>query len=199
MTLQSPHKWVIGLTGVMLSGKSTALAAFAQYGAAVFSADETVAQLYTKPAVQARLKRKFGTPDKNELARIVFKDEQKRKTLEKIIHPLVLKALRRQIKAAPQALAVCEIPLLFEAGWDKYVDMTLAVSADKKTLPARLKERGVTRAEYARRLKSQCSEAQKCLRADMVFFHRTKDDLRLKVKRLCQAFDLLDNRSKNGR
>ena len=199
MTLKSPHKWVVGLTGVILSGKSTALAFFKQNGAAVFSADEIVGALYERQSVRACLVREMGSADKNDLANIIFKNAQKREKLERILHPLVLKEMRLCIKSAKQKLVVCEIPLLFEAGWDKYVDMTLAVCADKKTLPARLKERKLSRAEYTKRLKNQLSETEKCQRADIVFWHVSKTDLKLKVKRLCQAFDLLDNRSKNGR
>lgn len=199
MTLKSPRKWVIGLTGAMLGGKSTALAFFKQYGAAVFSADETVAGLYENKAVRARLARELGSADKSALAKMIFEDKNKRTALEKILHPFVLKEMRRRIKAAAQPLVVCEIPLLFEAGWDKYVDMTLAVCADKKTLAARLKARKLTRAEYNRRLKNQLPETEKCTRADVVFYHTRKTDLELKVKRLCRAFDLLNNRSKNGR
>lgn len=199
MTLKYPQKWVIGLTGAMMSGKSTALDFFKQNGAGVMSADAIVAQLYASPAVRAKLVRVMGTADKAILAKIIFNNAQKRKKLESVLHPLVLKEMRRQIQNAPEKLVVCEVPLLFEAGWDKQVDMTLAVCADKKTLAARLKERGVSRAQYLRRLKNQLPEAQKCARADVVFFHTTKTDLGLKVKRLCQAFDLLHNRSNHAR
>lgn len=199
MTLKSPQKWVVGLSGVILSGKSTALAFFKQNGAAVFSADEIVCALYEKKSVRTQLERAFGTADKAALAQIVFTNKNKRRALEEQLHPLVLQEMRLRIKACASPLVVCEIPLLFEAGWDKYVDMTLAVCADKKTLSARLKARRLTRAEYAKRLKNQLPEAEKCARADVVLYHTHKTDLELKVKRLCQAFDLLNNRSKNGR
>ena len=199
MTLKLPHKWVIGLSGVMLSGKSTALGFFKQCGAGVISADEIVGSLYERPAVRARLVRALGTADKAVLAAQIFTHARKRSVLEAILHPLVLKEMHRQAKACAQALVVCEIPLLFEAGWDKMVDMTLVVCADKKTLPARLKARHLTRAEYNRRLKQQLPETEKQRRADVVFLHTAKQDLELKVKRLCQAFDLLNNRSNNGR
>lgn len=199
MTLKYPQKWVIGLTGAMLSGKSTALDFFKQNGAYVLSADSIVAGLYECPAVRAKLVREMGTADKEKLAETVFNNAQKREKLENLLHPLVLKEMRRQIKSAEEKLIVCEIPLLFEANWDKYVDMTLVVCADKKTLAARLKERRVSRAQYLRRLENQISEQEKCKRADVVFFHATKTDLGLKVKRFYQAFDLLNNRSNHAR
>ena len=191
MKAQPLRKWVIGLSGVMLSGKSTALAFFKQNGATVVSADEIVGELYAQPAVKAQLAALFGTADKTILASLVFKDKNKRQDLEKFLHPLVLKQMRRQIKTAQTPLVVCEIPLLFEAGWEKWVDMTLVVSADKKTLPARLKGRRLSAAQYKRRLKHQLPEEEKCHRADMVLCHASKTDLGLKIKRLCQAFDLL--------
>ena len=199
MKSRSPKKLVIGLTGAILSGKSTALAFFKQAGAAVLSADSIVAQLYQKPSVRARLERTLGTADKNLLARAVFRDAQKRRQLEAVIHPLVLRGLRREIKACTAPVIVCEIPLLFEAGWEKEVDLTVAVCADEKTLPARLASRGLSRAQYRQRLKNQLPEAEKCRRADSVIYHASQTDLGLKVKRLYQAFDLLCNRSNNGR
>ena len=199
MTLKSPHKWVIGLTGVILSGKSTALDFFKQNGAKVLSADTIVADLYNNPAVCMKLVRELGTADKTILTKIIFNDPQKREKLENLLHPLALKEMRRQIKTTQEKLIVCEVPLLFEAGWDKYVNMTLMVCADKKSLPERLKGRKMLRAEYVRRLKCQLPELEKCKRADVVFFHTSKTDLGLKVKRLCQAFDLLNNRSNHAR
>ena len=199
MKSRPPKSLVIGLTGAILSGKSTALAFFKQNGADVLSADRIVAELYEKPSVRARLERALGTADKNLLARAVFRDAQKRKQLEALLHPLVLRELRRNIKACTAPIIVCEIPLLFEAGWEKETDFTVAVCADEKTLPARLAARALSRAQYRRRLKSQLPETEKCRRADSVIYHASQTDLGLKVKRLYQAFDLLRNRSNNGR
>lgn len=191
MNLRIKNKWVIGLTGNMLSGKSTALADFQAQGAATFCADEIVRQLYTKPIVRRRLKSWFGTIERGEIARQVFANPSKRLQLEHFIHPLVLKQLIQQIKKSPQRLIVVEIPLLFEAGWEKKTDLNVLVMADPKTLDVRLKKRHLTRAQYEARLKAQWPEHKKASCADVIFFHKTKTDLKWKVQRFCKTFDLL--------
>lgn len=184
-------KWVIGLTGSMLSGKSTALACFARCGAQTISCDEIVRQLYTSPRVLARLKRVLGTSDKEQIAQRVFTDPQERKILEQILHPLVLKEVRARIKQSTQSVVVVEIPLLFESGWDKLTDLNIAVLADPKTLPARLKGRKITKAEYVRRTRHQMPDEVKAQRADVVFYHATKAQLTQSVICLWRAMNLL--------
>lgn len=190
MNLRVKNKWVIGLTGNILSGKSTALAYFAKYGAATLSADAIVAQLYEKPAIQKQLKQWFGTTQKEQIAAQIFTHPGKRKQLENFIHPLVLKEGLKQIKQEKKKLVVFEIPLLFEAGCDKMTDLNVLVVADPKTLPARLKGRNMSRAVYQARLKTQWPEKEKAQRADIILFHKNKKDLGAKIKRFCESFDL---------
>ena len=191
MNLHVKNKWVIGLTGNILSGKSTALAYFAKYGAATLSADEIVAKLYEKPAVQKQLKKWFGTTQKGQIAKQIFTHPGKRKQLENFIHPLVLKDGLKQIKQAKKKLVVFEIPLLFEADCDKMTDLNILVVADPKTLPERLKGRKMSWVTYRTRLKTQWPEEEKAARADIVLFHKNKKDLGAKIKHFCKTFDLL--------
>lgn len=191
MSFHEKTGFVVGLTGSMLSGKSTALAYFKAQGAGVISCDEIVRTLYTRPAVLAQVKKRLGTADKTQLAQIVFKNKAKRTALEKLVHPLILKEVKAQLKVLTQPLVVVETPLLFEAGWEQYMDLTVAVLADPKTLPARLKGRHITRAEFTRRTAHQLPDLQKAARADVVFFHATKAQLKQSVTRFCHAFNLL--------
>ena len=192
MTKLSKEKWVIGLTGGILSGKSTALAYFAKQGMGVLSCDEIVRQLYENPCVLKKIKTVFGSTDKQVLAQLVFKYPAKRKQLERILHPLVLKEARKQLQNFSQRIVVFEVPLLFEAGWDKYTNFNIAVLADAKTLPARLAGRHMKRTEYERRLKEQMPPTQKALYADVVFFHQNKAQLKKHVERFCTVLNLLD-------
>lgn len=191
MSFHVKTKWIIGLTGSILSGKSTALAYFKACGAGVISCDVIAGELYTRPSVLKKIKTGLGTTDKAQLARLVFKEADKRKVLEQILHPLILKEVKTQIKACAQQLVVIEAPLLFEAGWEKYTDLNICVLADPQTLPARLKGRNLSPAEYRRRLKHQLPPREKASRADIVFFHTNKGQLQRSVARFCQAFNLL--------
>ena len=190
MILRAKDKLVVGLTGSMLSGKSTALSFFSKNGADVLSADELVRQLYQVPTVQKRLLSWFGSWEPAQVARCIFARPQDRQKLEKYLHPQVLKRAAEYIKQSPHKLVVFEVPLLFEAGWNKLTDLNIVVLGNERTLPSRLKARGITAAEYKRRLAGQLPEAEKARRADIVLDNRgSKTDLGLKIKRLCRAFE----------
>ena len=191
MSFQPKTTLVIGLTGSMLSGKSTALGYFKACGADTLSCDEIVRELYTRPAVLSKIKAALGTADKAQIAALVFKNDAKRRTLVQILHPLILKQVRARIKACKVRLMVVEVPLLFEAGWDKLTDLNIVVLADPNTLPARLKGRKLSRAQYLRRTRFQLENEEKATRADVVFFHTRKAQLKQSVTRLCRALNLL--------
>lgn len=182
---------IIGLTGSMLSGKSTALMYFARCGVQTLSCDEIVRELYKRPLVLKKIKAALGTDDKVQIAQLVFKSVTKREALEQILHPLILKEVRAQVKKSSAPFVVLEAPLLFEAGWDQFTDLNIVVLADPKTLSARLKERKLTRAEYNRRTRFQLPDAQKAQRADVVFFHTTKAQLKKSVERFCKVLEVL--------
>ncbi len=190
MNLRAKEKLVVGLTGNILSGKSTALSYFAQNGAEIISADELVRSLYQQPAVQKQLQKWFGSWEPAAVSRCVFTQELQRRKLEKYLHPKVLKQAAELIRKTPKKLVVLEVPLLFEAGWDKLTDLTITVLGNPDQLASRLKARGLTAAEYKRRLAGQLPENEKIRRADIVLANRgTKIDLGLKIKRLCKAFE----------
>ena len=184
-------KWIIGLSGSMLSGKSTALKYFAACGADTISCDEIAQKLRTCPAVRKKIYAAVGTAQTYQLAALVFNNRPKHKKIEQILHPLILKEVRAQIKKSKARLVVVEAPLLFEAGWDKLTDLNIVVLADPRTLPARLKERNLTRAEFNRRTQHQWPDEKKAQHADVVFFHATKAQLKKSVERFCNVLEVL--------
>lgn len=187
-------KWVIGLTGSILSGKSTALHYFAKQGAATFSCDEIVRELYANLRVVKAIEQLLGTTDKTKVAALIFKNKAQREALEKLLHPLIFKALKKRITQSAKRIVVVEVPLLFETGWDQYTDLNIAVLADPKTLPARLKGRNLTVQEYKRRLAHQFTDAEKATRADVVFWHASKAQLKKSVERFCNVFEVLQSK-----
>lgn len=188
MTLRVKDKLVIGLTGGIASGKSTALAFFAQNGADTLSADDLVRELLQVPAVQKQLEEWFGSHDAAEVASRVFSDEAARKKLEDFLHPQVHGLAVKRIHASDKPFIVFEVPLLFEAGWDKLTDLNVLIVGNPETLDERLKERNISREEYDRRAAAQMPDHEKARRANVLFFNGgPKEDLGLKVQRLCQA------------
>lgn len=185
-------KRLVGLTGSMASGKSTALNSLASCGAYTLSADDLVRELYQTVPVRRQLEKWFATTDTAQIAREVFASPQKRKQLEDFLHPLVWKLAQEKLAAAPVSWAVFEIPLLFEARWDTRVDLTVLITASAKTAASRLKARGISPEQYQERRQTQLSEAEKISRADIVVYNDgTKTDLEVKMKRLYQALSTL--------
>jgi dephospho-CoA kinase len=168
---------VIGLTGSIGMGKSTAAKHFAKRGIAVFDADAEVHRLYEGEAVSA-IAVSFpnvvagGRVDRNLLAQELAVSPGKLKELEAIVHPMVVKAeldFLREQDARGAKLAVLEIPLLFETGAEKRVDVSVVVSAPEEAQRARLQARpGMTAEKLDHLFKRQLSDREKRARADYV-------------------------------
>ncbi|MDR0291744.1 MAG: dephospho-CoA kinase [Elusimicrobium sp.] len=179
-------KKIIGLTGGMLSGKTEVLKIFSKQGAGVLSADEIVAGLLKTAAVQKILLKEFGVCDKESLKKIL-ENPTRRKKLENILHPLARREGAKIIKTM-RGLIVFEVPLLFEAGWSKYFDLTLCVISDGKDLSARLKKRGLSKKDFEVRSKAQMPPPQKAALADIVIVNcGSLKDLEVKIKKICKA------------
>jgi dephospho-CoA kinase len=195
---------VVGLTGGIATGKSTVAEMFKRCGATIIDADRLARNVVQpgKPAWREIVKcfgKSILTPDRtinrHALGAIVFHNRSKLRQLERIIHPRVAREqarlVRRIAKRTPRAVAIYEVPLLFETGVDKRVDTIIVVTADRETQIARLKKRnGLTRAEALRRIKSQIPLAKKARLADVVL-NGTESRSRLKheVRDLIRRFN----------
>jgi dephospho-CoA kinase len=146
---------LIGLTGGIGAGKSTALAALRRLGAAVLSTDAVVHELYTddprlRDAVVERWGEEMapgGVVDRAAIARRAFAAEEERRWLEGRLWPLVGERVGEwliavQAQSPPPRAAVVEVPLLFEAGMDGLYDATLAILAPEELRRERAAQRG---------------------------------------------------------
>jgi dephospho-CoA kinase len=168
---------VIGLTGSIGMGKTTAAAQFAKRGVPVFDADAEVHRLYggeAVPAIEAAFPRavRKGKVDRDLLAREIAGSPEKLKTLEAIVHPLVVSSeidFLREAEAEGETLAVLEIPLLFETDAHTRVDVTVVVSAPEPVQRGRvLKRHGMSEEKLSALLQRQLPDAEKRARADFV-------------------------------
>ena len=173
---------LIGLTGSIGMGKSTAAERFRALGLPVIDADAEVHKLYRGAAV-APIEAAFpgttrtlpdggGEVDRAALAKALMSDPAGFKVLEKIVHPMVYqaeKALLREALAKGASMAVLEIPLLFEGGGDSRVDVTVVVSAPLEMQRARVLARpGMTPEKLDSLLARQTPDAEKRRRATFV-------------------------------
>ncbi len=195
---------VVGLTGSIAMGKSTAAKMLAEMdGVAVFCSDEAVKRLYKDPEVIELIRRRFpssydgktgGIDKKNLIAEIGF-DHEKWDDLEAILHPFVRreqdKFLRLQ-QVAGTKIAVLDIPLLFETGAQERVDYTICVTASRvpaasriiqeQRIAERIREGVITEESFRFRLERQMPDEEKQAKADFIVptgggFDYTKDEL----------------------
>jgi dephospho-CoA kinase len=171
---------IVGLTGGIGAGKSTVANMFAQLGALTIDADQ-LARAAIEPGssgfdeVVAEFSAKIltdGDIDRQKLGKIVFKDADKRKKLEAIIHPRVQEALAQRIKSlSPGDVLVYEIPLLVETGAAEKFDYIITVESDIENRLDRLFERGMSEDEAERRIAAQASQTEREAVADRVIIN----------------------------
>lgn len=170
---------IIGLTGSIGMGKSTAARMLAKKGALLFDADAIVHEALAKGgAAEKKIMRLFpqsvraGKISRKKLGALVFQDSAKRKKLEAVLHPLVWRARQKKIALAKKKgidIIVLEIPLLFETGEDKKCDKTLCVSATQKTQKERVFRRSqMTEKKWKAIMVLQMKDREKRKRADFV-------------------------------
>jgi dephospho-CoA kinase len=167
----------IGLTGSIASGKSTLLKTFGALGVPVFSSDTAVHELYRGAAV-GPVGAAFpgvvrdGQVDRAALSAQLVADPARLATLEQIVHPLVRARIAAFLAKAEQggaALAVVDIPLLYEGGHDYGLDRVIATVADETTLRRRALGRpGMTVEKLATILARQLPQDEKRRRADYI-------------------------------
>jgi dephospho-CoA kinase len=170
---------VLGLTGSIGMGKSTAAAVLRQLGVPVHDADASVHRLmnhggaavgFVEAAFPGTVRN--GAIDRKELGRRVFADPAKLKRLESILHPMVREQERIFLRTARKRrhpIVVLDIPLLYETGGEKRCDAVIVVTAPKFLQDQRvLKRPGMSRQRLDEILEKQMPDAEKRQRADFV-------------------------------
>jgi dephospho-CoA kinase len=167
----------IGLTGSIGMGKSAVAQMFVDEGIAMFDADAAVRRLQGPggrllPAIEAAFPGTTGPDgvDRVELGARVFGDDAAIKRLEAIVHPVVGEERAAFLaRHGDDDMVVFDIPLLFETGGDRNVDVVVVVSADPATQQARVLARpGMTRERLTDILARQTPDAEKRARAHHV-------------------------------
>lgn len=170
---------IVGLTGSIGMGKSATAQMFAELGCAVYDADAAVHALYAQGgAAVAPISAQFpaaiidGAVDRAKLAALALGDPPKLQALEAIVHPLVRTAQMQFLQDARErgaAVAVLDIPLLFENGGDRYVDATIVVTAPAAVQRARVLARpGMSVEKFEAIRAKQMLDEDKRKRADFV-------------------------------
>ncbi len=170
---------VLGLTGSIAMGKSTAAGMFRRLGVPVWDADQVVHALFAwGGAAVGAVGAAFpgvvsnGAVDRGALGARVFGDAAALARLERIVHPLVYADQHRFLARARRArrpIVVLDVPLLFESGGERACDAVAVVSAPALVQRQRLRQRpGMAEARIDAVLARQMPDAEKRRRADFV-------------------------------
>jgi len=163
---------IIGITGSFGSGKTTVANMFKKYGFKVINVDKLYHGIYNKDnSLKNKIQKEFGTINRNQLKKIVFNDSIKLKKLNNITHPIIIKAIKKEIKKTinNKKNIVIDVPLLFEARIQNMFDKIIVVKCNKKEQIKRiLKKKKYSKKEINNIITSQMPLKEKIKKADFV-------------------------------
>jgi len=186
----------IGVTGQIGSGKTTAAKMLASFGAAVIDADRIGREVVDKSApLRKKLARQFGqeiltAPGKlsrKKLAQLAFANDTAKKQLNRLVHPFLLKELKRQMKrlSRQHQVVVIDAALLLDWEFDSLMDLVIVIHASKEIRLRRLLERGISRKDALARQKAQLLLSEFRRRADRVILNNgTVEQLKSRLQRI---------------
>lgn len=181
---------LIGLTGSIGMGKSSTANLFRDAGCDVWDADQAVHRLYAKDgAATGPIAALFPSAltsdglDRSELRKIISGAPDALKQIEQIVHPLVAQDRETFKTESKKDILVFDIPLLFETGGDKHMDVTICVHIDPDTQRRRVLDRGtMSEQQFEQILAKQMPIADKLSRADYTLLTDTPDHARNQVR-----------------
>jgi len=197
---------VVALTGGVASGKSTVLKMFMRLGAFGIDCD-VLSREALRPCTSAwwSVVKAFGKDilrrdleiDRPKLREIVFSDEEKRRTLERIVHPEVRRMLKERLNAIKTlteateergVLVVVDVPLLFELGMQSEFERVIVVYASEAVRLRRLLQRGFSREIAMKIMRAQMPLEEKAKQADFVIYNEdSKEETEKEVRKIFET------------
>jgi dephospho-CoA kinase len=194
---------IVGLTGGMGVGKSTAAALFAEHGFTRLDADQVVRDvLLHLPEIKVAVRDRWGGAvmdadgevDRARVGETVFSDDTELHWLEALLHPRLQEHWEGIYAAARDTRFIVEVPLLFEKELQNRFDFTVCVTTSSELQLRRLEQRGVPPGIARQRLAKQLPLARKCELADFVLLNDgTLEFLREQVSELARRLSLIPN------
>ena len=200
---------LVGITGSIGMGKSTVAQMFKEHGYGVYNADDTVHYIYENDEeVIEKVERQFPGSTKNgavnrlALRDILNKDPDKFRDLEQIVHPVTRKYqiiyIKKLIEEGKTG-CVLDIPLLFETGGEKYVDVSVVVTASEATQQSRVVlERKVPLEIFNAIKDQQMPDRDKLKKADYIISTDNNiEDTKSEVKEVAAKIKLINPKAWN--
>jgi len=186
---------IIGLTGGIASGKSSVAKLFSQKDVTVIDADQLIKEIYQYPQIREKIKQQFpdvfdtfGEIDFQLLRKKAFAIPEQLKILEAILYQELPQAFIQKIKKiTDQTPVIYDVPLLFEKGIDKLVDLTICVYCSREIQIKRLMARDKSSMELVQQILDQQMDIEtKAKMADFVL--QNNDDINTLEKNFEQLF-----------
>ena len=200
---------LVGVTGSIGMGKSTVAQMFKDHGYGVYNADDTVHYIYENDEeVIEKVERQFpgstkdGVVNRLALRDILNKDPDKFRDLEQIVHPVTRKYqiiyIKKLIEEGKMG-CILDIPLLFETGGEKYVDVSVVVTASEATQQSRVVlERKVPLEIFNAIKDQQMPDRDKLKKADYIISTDNNiEDTKSEVKEVAAKIKLINPKAWN--
>ncbi len=184
---------VVGITGVMGAGKSTAAGVLKMLGVSMYDCDSRAKELMVTSCTEDLVKvlggevlQSDGTLNKGYISKIIFSDSQKKTEVEAVVHSALRKDLHEWVASCEgQDYVVVESAILYGSVIEKDMDVVVAVVADNDELIGRIVARdGLSVEEIEARMSSQISQSELINRADEVIYTSNSEVLVPKVVKL---------------
>jgi len=171
------NKFILGVTGNIACGKSTVAGMFKAKDCLLIDADKLAHGLFSiGSCVYEKIRKYFGRKilknnnvDREKLAKVVFADKAALTKLNSIVHPELIRRIKRRIRGTKKKIIILDAALIVEAGLTKMVDKLVVVTANKQQQILRgQKSLGLAKKQVILRMKSQISQKAKSRFADFI-------------------------------
>ena len=191
---------ILGITGLIGSGKTVAADYLRTQGAFIIDADLIGRQVVqSSKTLRAKLARAFGSDvlttrgnlRRSLVAKRAFADQRSRRILDNLVHPFLLNEIKKQVKAVRKnhELVVIDAALLINWGLHREVDLVLLIHASLDKRLGRLTRRGLSLVDAIARTRAQLTYSEYRSRADIVIFNNgSKGDLVRKMRSKLSRF-----------
>jgi len=203
MTNQKKAFLVIGVTGIIGSGKSTVSRFLEEKGARVINTDVLARQLMEKSEpIRKRIQKDFGDEsytkqgrlNAQKIASMVFQNSEALSRLNAIVHPEVIRSVRDEVRRLAQAdfhgILIVDAPLIFETGLSGVMDEIVVVAASEEVCIKRVMKRsGLSAEEVRARMENQWPLEKKIVLADRVIWNDgSLEQLKEQVEKIYQEW-----------
>ncbi|RLG99184.1 dephospho-CoA kinase [Candidatus Bathyarchaeota archaeon] len=185
---------IIGITGSFGTGKTTVCQMFRKLGAEVIDADKIAHNILEKSDIKDKLAKIFNlSPNQSprqfrfQIAKIIFRNKEGRKKVERIIHPLIITEIKKELSLSKKEITIIDAPLLLETELCEIVHKIIVVTASLEKQISRGQKKGFLKEEILERINCQIPLSQKLEQADFIINNDGIKETKRQVKQIWEV------------